>query len=254
MCGDCGCEQANTKYFEEELNKATKTLHLERNILEKNDRIAHQNYHWFEDQRMLALNIMSSPGSGKTSLLEKTLAALNTRYKISVLVGDQQSENDANRLRAFSSAVKQIITHSSCHLDADMIKRELDTYVSPNADVLFIENVGNLVCPAAFDLGESAKIALLSTTEGEDKPIKYPVLFNKASAVLLTKTDLIPYLDWNEEICIQAIRKVNPTAKIIKVSTKTGKGMADWIDYVELLISMKQKQLGCVKHREVHFE
>lgn len=226
MCGDCGCQEANKPFFSE-------TIHLEKNILEKNNHIAHHNHHWFHDHKVMAINMMSSPGSGKTTLLEKTASLLNIPF--SILVGDQQTDNDATRLQLAGARVRQITTHSSCHLDASMVEKELE-FVSSKDKILFIENVGNLVCPSAFDLGENKRVALLSTTEGEDKPEKYPVLFHKADLIILTKSDLIPYLDWDENKCMESIRKVNPKAKVLKLSCKNGEGLNDWITYLNELI------------------
>ena len=221
MCGDCGCEVANADHFQQ-------TVHLEIDVLKKNNHIAHQNHHWFGDHGVMAINLMSSPGSGKTALLEKTSQDFKDT-PFSILVGDQQTDNDATRLQLSGARVRQITTHSSCHLDASMIEKELD-FVKEK--LLIIENVGNLVCPSAFDLGENKRVALLSTTEGEDKPEKYPVLFNKADLIIITKSDLIPYLDWDEVKCLDSIRKVNPKARIIKISSKTGEGMNLWYDFL----------------------
>lgn len=231
MCGDCGCQEANAEHFPK-----SETVHLGLDILKKNNQIAHHNHHWFEDNKVLAINMMSSPGAGKTALLERTIKELDPEIKISLLTGDQQTDNDATRLQLAGGRVRQITTHSSCHLDASMVEKELKDFVQPDDRILFIENVGNLVCPSAFDLGENIRVALLSTPEGEDKPEKYPVLFHKASLILLTKSDLIPHLDWSEEKCIESIRKVNPNAPIIKVSSKTGEGMNNWYNYLKELI------------------
>lgn len=230
MCEDCGCDTANAEFFPE--MPKTDSIHLSVDILAKNDHIAHNNWHWFDNHKVLPINLMSSPGSGKTTLLEKTLAKLGKNFKLKTLVGDQQTDNDAKRLNMAGGQAKQITTHSSCHLDAQMIQNELGSCVTGDEDILFIENVGNLVCPSAFALGEHLKVALLSSTEGEDKPEKYPVLFNKADLILLTKSDLIPYLDWKEEKCLDSIKKVNPKAQIIKISAKSGEGMEDWYDFL----------------------
>lgn len=229
MCGDCGCQEANREFFP---TKEISTIHMAKDILEKNNHIAHHNHHWFHDHHICALNMMSSPGAGKTALLERTLKDLKEKISMTTLVGDQQTDNDATRLQLAGGKVRQIATHSSCHLDASMVEKELKDFVNEATDILFIENVGNLVCPSAFDLGENRRVALLSTTEGEDKPVKYPVLFNKVHLVILTKMDLVPYLDWDKEKCIEYIRQVNPTAQIIELSTKTGEGLEDWYQYV----------------------
>ncbi len=240
MCEDCGCHEGNEKaYFDKEKHSHDhahdhqhKTVDLELSVLAKNDHIAHHNWHWLDDNHVTAVNMMSSPGSGKTYLLEKTLAALKGKLNVTVLVGDQQTNNDAERLMGKGGNVKQINTVSSCHLDAAMIEKELGSFVDGSEDLLIIENVGNLVCPAAFKLGEKHRVALLSTTEGEDKTIKYPVLFHSADVILITKTDLIPHLEWNLDKALQYLKQVNPKAKVIQVSAKNGEGMSEWIDYL----------------------
>lgn len=250
MCKDCGCQEALGKklahhhhhhhdhgHTHTHGSDNSKTLTVEQNVLQKNDTIAHQNWHWLDDHRVMSLNMMSSPGAGKTALLEATLATLKDRIKIAVLVGDQQTDNDAKRLEVDGVEVKQINTHSSCHLDAAMIEKELGSFVSGDEDLLIIENVGNLVCPAAFDLGEKQKVALLSVTEGEDKPAKYPVLFHDADVILISKTDLVPHLDWDREAALEYIRQVNAKADIIELSAKTGEGMNAWCDYLLGIVS-----------------
>ncbi|MCK5071959.1 MAG: hydrogenase nickel incorporation protein HypB [Bacteriovoracaceae bacterium] len=231
MCEDCGCQEANEKHFHDSSN--SRTVEIETNVLKENNHLAHHNHHWFHDNNVKVLNMMSSPGTGKTALLEKTINTLSDEKKITILVGDQQTDHDAERLLNSGGNVKQINTHSSCHLDARMISRELGGFVSGEEDILVIENIGNLVCPAAFDLGENIKVALLSTTEGEDKPVKYPVLFNKANLIIITKIDLMPHLDWSLEKTKNYIRQVNPNAKIIALSAKSGEGMNEWVDYLK---------------------
>lgn len=246
MCKDCGCSSANEEYFskshahthhhhQSEVHQGphSRTIKMEEDVLKKNNELAHQNFHYFDDHKIRAVNLISSPGSGKTTLLEATLRHPKIKEKkVSILVGDQQTDHDAERLLNYGGDVKQINTHSSCHLDAQMIQRELGGFVSGEEDLLIIENIGNLVCPAAFDLGEQEKIAILSITEGEDKPIKYPVLFNQAKLVVITKMDLSPYLDYNLEKTKTYIRQVNPKAKIIEVSAKSGEGMDQWVSYL----------------------
>ncbi len=227
MCGDCGCSEGNKDYFVED-----KTMHVTLDVLQKNKDIAHDNWHWFDDRQILPLNLMSSPGSGKTLLLEKTFSHFKDELKMMALIGDQQTDRDAIRIQKAGGLAKQITTNSACHLDALMVQNNLSD-IDEETKLLFIENVGNLVCPSAFDLGEKKKVALLSTTEGEDKPLKYPVLFYKADVIIITKTDLIPYLDWDEDFCLQCIRKVNPKAIIIKLSAKSETGMQAWYDYLE---------------------
>ncbi len=252
MCKDCGCQDAlKTKldhhhhhqhdHSHQHSHADAKTLTVEQSVLHKNDVIAHQNWHWLDDQGVMAVNIMSSPGAGKTALLETTLTKLKAKLNISVLVGDQQTDNDARRLQTAGVQVKQINTYSSCHLDANMIQKELGDFISGNEDLLLIENVGNLVCPAAFDLGEKHKVAILCVTEGEDKPSKYPVLFHDADIILITKVDLIPHLDWDREVAYKAIRQVNSNAKVIELSAKSGAGVDDWCDAL-LGLGSKTKQ------------
>jgi hydrogenase nickel incorporation protein HypB len=185
---------------------------------------------------VVAVNLISAPGSGKTMLLERTLERLRGRIASAVIAGDQQTDNDARRLQGKGALVCQIETRSACHLDAERIGQVLPSVVTDGVRLLFIENVGNLVCPAAFDLGESFKIALLSATEGEDKPEKYPALFVQAPVVVLTKTDLAPHLDWDVRKCRECLRRVHPGVYIFELSAKTGEGMPQWIAYLEHLV------------------
>lgn len=231
MCTDCGCDTLNSSFFPKMPKKENIILNVP--ILKKNDDLAHENWHWFQNHHILTVNLMSSPGSGKTTLLEATIKQLKDTFVLSTLVGDQQTDNDAIRIQNAGGKAQQITTHSSCHLDAQMIKKELGSFVTGDEDILFIENVGNLVCPSAFALGEHLKVALLSVTEGEDKPEKYPVLFHKADLILITKSDLTPYLDWDEDKCMASIKKVNPIAKIIKISTKSGEGIKEWFEFLK---------------------
>ncbi len=236
MCRDCGCDSANQVAHFVQLVEVPRKLRLEQFVLAKNDRIARENRAWFEKQGMRVLNLISSPGSGKTLLLEKSAQFLrgeSHKFKMAILTGDQEKDFDAQRLKAAGAEVLQLNTLSSCHLDASMIQKQLGIFVRPDLPLLVIENVGNLVCPAAFDLGESQKIALLSTPEGEDKPSKYPLLFHEAALIVLTKIDLIPYLDWSLELCEQHIRRVNATAPILHVSAKTGEGMERWFEFLK---------------------
>jgi hydrogenase nickel incorporation protein HypB len=238
MCRDCGCEQANQKHHHDHrlspqnFGAAPRRIELELNVLAKNDKIAAENRSWLAARKIRALNLISSPGAGKTRLLERSVELLSEGAGMVILTGDQERDFDAQRLRKAGAVVKQINTLASCHLDAAMIQKELGEFVRPEHRILVLENVGNLVCPAAFDLGEAEKVALLSVTEGEDKPAKYPLLFREASAIVLTKIDLIPHLDWNLELCVEHVRKVNPKAPILKVSAKTGEGLADWLEFL----------------------
>jgi hydrogenase nickel incorporation protein HypB len=206
---------------------------LERGLLEKNDALAAQNRAWLSGREVLMLNLVSSPGSGKTSLLERTIRDLKDRHRISVIEGDQATLLDGERIDATGAEVVQVNTGVGCHLEADMIKRGLDTLRPKSGSIVMVENVGNLVCPAMFDLGEKAKVAILSVTEGEDKPLKYPHMFRAAQLILLNKTDLLPYLDFDVDKAIDYGRKVNPDAAIIQTSVKTGEGMAEWYGWIE---------------------
>lgn len=220
-----------------EKSEHSKRITLEQSVLVKNDLIAEQNRRWFVEHDMRAINIISSPGAGKTSLLEKTIelwpSSKNVNLSFTILTGDQEQDFDAQRLSAKGAqSIKQLNTFNSCHLDASMIQNELGVFIKPDNDILIIENIGNLVCPAAFDLGEHEKIAILSVTEGEDKPAKYPLLFHKASLIVITKTDLLPYLDWDKRKCESYIRKLNRIANILYISSKTGEGMNSWLEYL----------------------
>jgi hydrogenase nickel incorporation protein HypB len=206
------------------------TQALEAKILEKNDRLAERNRAYFVGRKLLAVNLMSSPGAGKTTLLEKTLKALEG--EVAVLEGDQETANDAERIRATGAPVLQINTGTGCHLEADMVWAGVQQLDPPTGGTLFIENVGNLVCPALFDLGEDAKVVLFSTTEGEDKPLKYPHMFRRADLVILTKTDLVPHLDFDHEAAIGAVRAVAPDAEILELSSKSGEGMDAWLGWL----------------------
>ncbi|MFZ2658586.1 MAG: hydrogenase nickel incorporation protein HypB [Victivallales bacterium] len=209
-----------------------RVLELERKVLEKNDRFAEENRAFLDKKGILAVNIISSPGSGKTMLLEKTLDRLKGRIPCAVIVGDIQSNNDALRLQGKGAKVHQIETKSSCHLHAEQVGKVFPEVIDRKTKILFIENVGNLVCPAAFDLGENFKIALLSTPEGEDKPIKYPVIFSDAKVIVLTKIDLLNYVDCDLKKVRKNIRQLNPGVFVFELSAKTGEGMDAWIEYL----------------------
>ncbi|MBT3340672.1 MAG: hydrogenase nickel incorporation protein HypB [Planctomycetes bacterium] len=228
MCKDCGCETANAVAVH-----GHRHLDLETRVLAVNDEAAAKNRAWLTERGIKTLNIISSPGSGKTQLLERTLERLAQRgVKVAVIVGDQQTDNDAQRLQGKGAPVIQIETGASCHLNAQQIGNLLPEIIEEDTELLLIENIGNLVCPAAFDLGETAKVALLSVCEGEDKPVKYPLLFHDAAMVLLTKIDLIPHLDWDAEKCHQALHQVAHHGKHLSVSARSGEGMKAWIDWL----------------------
>lgn len=221
---------------------------LEINLLHANQKGADHNRAHFDEWGISCLNIMSSPGAGKTVLLERTLASLNSTYKIAVIEGDMTTELDAERLRQYGVPVMAINTGRSCHLDAKMVAggiHRLEHEYNPNLfDLVFVENVGNLVCPAEFEVGEHAKVALLSVTEGEDKPLKYPIMFQEADCLLITKMDLAPYLEINIECIIANVRQMNPHVTIIPVSAKTGEGLDRWFDWVQSQIVEKPVLVG----------
>jgi len=202
---------------------------LERKVLSENDRIASALRARFQEHGILCLNLVSSPGSGKTSLLERTLEGLPHSDRVAVLTGDIQTENDADRLKRFRFPVRQITTGGTCHLDARMVERHLADWKLKELDLLLIENVGNLVCPASYDLGEAAKIVVLSVTEGEDKPLKYPSIFLKSDLLVLNKMDLLPYVPFDINAATDNAHKVHPGMDIVKVSCLTGKGVHEWM-------------------------
>ncbi len=210
----------------------TRILALGLSLLAKNDRLAERNRGFFIGKGMLALNLVSSPGSGKTTLLERSLDELGKQLRCAVIVGDLETDRDAQRLHRPHAPVVQITTGSACHLDAEMVAKGVDAIDLAGVKVLFIENVGNLVCPASFDLGEMLRVVLLSTTEGEDKPLKYPPIFKSAHVVLLTKTDLAGVLGFDRAAAIQNIRSVAPQARIIELSSRSGEGMDAWYSLI----------------------
>lgn len=213
-------------------NAVTRIARVERDILAKNDELASANRAMFAALGILALNLVSSPGSGKTTLLVKTLQALKGRVPLAVIEGDQQTDNDAERIRSTGVEAIQINTGKGCHLDARMIGHALGEMRLPEKGILFIENVGNLVCPAAFDLGEAAKVVVLSVTEGEDKPLKYPDMFRAAKLMLLNKCDLLPYLAFDVALAEEYARRVNPAIRIIRISATSGEGMTEWLAWL----------------------
>jgi hydrogenase nickel incorporation protein HypB len=229
MCEDCGCSEMENQVVESE---DSLTIHTHTPILSENNALAHKNQHWFDDNDIITINLMSSPGAGKTLLLEKTVEYFGNEINLSILTGDLQTTNDADRLKKVGANAKQITTHSACHLDAKMIADELGGFITPTVDLCIIENVGNLVCPSAFPLGESLRVAMLSITEGEDKPVKYPVMFNKADVIVLTKMDLLPHLKFDMNQCLKYIKQVNPSAKIIELSAFEGTGMNEWFELI----------------------
>jgi hydrogenase nickel incorporation protein HypB len=210
-----------------------RTVQLEQDLLAKNQLIAERNRGWFEGREILAVNLMSSPGAGKTTLLEKTIGVLIHSAPVYVVEGDQATLNDAERIKATGAPVVQINTGTGCHLDADMLARGMTELKPPRGAIVFIENVGNLICPALFDLGERAKVVILSVTEGEDKPIKYPHMFRACQLMLINKTDLLPHLRFDVERCIGYAREINPGIRVITVSAETGEGIGSWHAWLE---------------------
>ena len=208
-------------------------LEVEIDVLDKNNQIAARNRARFAAREQLVLNLVSSPGSGKTTLLTETLMRLKDRVSCAVIEGDQQTVNDAARIRATGTPAIQVNTGKGCHLDAQMIADAAPRLPLESNGILFIENVGNLVCPASFDLGERHKVAVLSVTEGEDKPLKYPHMFAAASVMLLNKVDLLPYLNFDVEKCLACAREVNPDIEIILISATSGEGMDTWLNWLE---------------------
>ena len=206
---------------------------MEGKVLNENARLATELRERFRQHRVLVVNLISSPGSGKTTLLEKTLEALPAVSRIAVLTGDLQTENDANRLKRYGFPVRQITTGGTCHLDARMIEKHIAEWDLDQLDLLIVENVGNLVCPSSYDLGEAAKIVLLSVTEGEDKPLKYPSIFFKSELMVLTKTDLLPYVPFDANVAIANARRVHPEIEVIKVSCLAGDGLCHWMKWLK---------------------
>ena len=254
MCATCGCgDEAGVRVFgpghlghddepahhhehphghEHEHGSAGRTIELQQKILAKNDRLAEDNRAWLTARGILAVNLMSSPGSGKTTLLERTARDAGAGLGLAVIEGDQETTLDASRIEAAGCAVAQINTGAGCHLDASMIASALRALDPRPGSVLVIENVGNLVCPALFDLGEAARVVLSSVTEGADKPIKYPQMFRGADLVLLTKVDLLPYVDFDTERHARDLKLISPQALILPVSATAGDGLAAWYDWL----------------------
>ena len=219
-----------------EKSMTTRIVELRRGILKKNDELAAVLRQRFEAAGVLVLNLVSSPGTGKTAFLERTLRELRGRgARVAALVGDLETDNDARRLAASGAPVQQINTHGICHLDAEMIAKALadgGPFDVSGLDYLFIENVGNLVCPSSYDLGERIRVALLSVTEGEDKPLKYPTLFNSADAAVITKMDLAAACEFDRALALKNINEIRPGIRVFETSAKTGAGMAEWLEYL----------------------
>ncbi|WP_245464952.1 hydrogenase nickel incorporation protein HypB [Mesorhizobium sp. M1E.F.Ca.ET.045.02.1.1] len=212
--------------------RGTTVVELEARLLAKNDTLAMRNRGWFEGREILALNIVSSPGAGKTTLLERTIQDLKDEIPIFVIEGDQATANDGERIRAAGAAAVQVNTGTGCHLEADMVAQALQELRPPSGAMVLIENVGNLVCPALFDLGEDAKVIVLSVTEGQDKPLKYPNMFQAANLMIISKTDLLPYVDFDMDVALANARAVNPAIEAIALSVRNGEGVDQWYGWL----------------------
>jgi hydrogenase nickel incorporation protein HypB len=246
MCINCGCgpgETAPDPHAHHHDHDA-RVLRIEENLLAKNDRLATGNRARFSAAGVFVLNLVSSPGSGKTSLLERTLRDLGAALRFAVLEGDQQTSRDADRIAATGVPVRQINTGAGCHLDAHMVAHGVEAFDLARTDLLMIENVGNLVCPAGFDLGEDHKVALLSVTEGEDKPLKYPQMFRAATLMIINKTDLLPYVDFDLKRCRDFARQVNPNIAILELSCRNGAGLQGWYDWLAKGVRQKRETRG----------
>lgn len=245
MCEHCGCatttdtlvhahehdhahEHEHPHTHEPAPTEQGRKVDVRQSILAHNDRLAEQNRGFFRAKGLFVVNLLSAPGAGKTALIERTLQDWTGQARIAVIVGDLQTENDANRVRARGAEAVQVITGEVCHLDAHMVQHALEQLTLRDAGILIVENVGNLVCPAAFDLGERARVVLMSVTEGEDKPQKYPVIFSRADVVVLSKMDLAEAVGFDRARAVENIRRVAPHAAILDVSAKTGQGMDAW--------------------------
>lgn len=237
MCTHCGCGHSHHHTHDMSVS-GERAIAIEEDILGRNNAIAAENRALFVQKRVLALNLVSSPGSGKTELLTATIMAAKDRLKMAVIEGDQQTSHDADRIRVTGAPAYQINTGKGCHLDANMIKSALADMALEDDSVLFIENVGNLVCPAEFDLGEAHKVAILSVTEGEDKPLKYPDMFRAADVMIINKIDLLPYLRFDIDRCEAYARQVNPSIRILRTSATTYEGMEAWIQWLTVESAM----------------
>ena len=252
MCGTCGCstvgnikihshahqhEQEHNHHHEHDHHhnhgNGNRTVTIAQSILAKNDRLAERNRGFFLAQELLVLNILSSPGSGKTAFLEKTITDLQDKLKLGVIVGDLETDNDGKRLGIGDTSVVQITTGTVCHLEADMVMEAVQKIELNSLDLLIIENVGNLVCPAAYDLGENLRVVLLSVTEGEDKPLKYPTMFKSADVVIVNKIDIAEAVEFKRDEALANIQKVAPQAIIFEVSARKGTGMEAWYGYLK---------------------
>jgi len=249
MCKDCGCSITDTHHSHEHKHhhnnhtnptlEDKKTVEVITKILDANDKQAESNRKHFDQYGIFAINLMSSPGAGKTTLLEKTIEMLNNELKIGVIEGDLETNRDAERIKAKGVPAYQITTGQACHLDAFMVHEGIHHMPLEELDIIFVENVGNLVCPASYDIGTHMNVVLLSVPEGDDKPAKYPVMFRAADLMLITKIDLLPYFEFSVEKAVEEARKLNPKMDIIQISTKTGEGLDKWINYIKLKTSLR---------------
>jgi hydrogenase nickel incorporation protein HypB len=247
VCDTCGCNltPGNKKFAYKPVEPGATTVSVLQNLLKKNDDQAAHNRAHFDARGILAVNLMSSPGSGKTALLEATIRALKNEFGIAVIEGDLETENDAERIRAQGVPAHQIVTGTACHLDAHMVHDALHHMSLEGIDILFIENVGNLVCPASFDLGQHANVTLLSVTEGDDKPAKYPVMFRAADAVLITKTDLLPFLDdFDPARSERHVRNLASPAPVMHLSARRGPGMEAWLDWLRQQLATQRSRVS----------
>jgi hydrogenase nickel incorporation protein HypB len=233
MCGYCGCGQSDHQH-EHHHEHDQRLIAIEQDILAANQDYADKNRAYLSQRGMLALNFVSSPGSGKTTLLVETIRALGGAYPISVIEGDQQTDRDAQRIAETGVSVLQINTGKSCHLDAHRIGHALQDLPLEDNSLVFIENVGNLVCPALFDLGERAKVVILSVTEGDDKPLKYPHMFDQATLMIINKIDLLPYVTFDVDACVAYAKRINPEISVLKTAATTGEGIDVWCDWLRM--------------------
>jgi hydrogenase nickel incorporation protein HypB len=230
-----------------------KRVSVEKNVLSENDRVAASLRESFRKAGVFCLNFIGSPGAGKTALLERTLARLSAHTRVAVLTGDIQTENDAIRLRRYGYPVRQISTGGACHLDARMVERHLDDWVEKGLQLLLIENVGNLVCPTSYDLGENAKVAVLSVAEGEDKPLKYPGIFRKAALMIVTKIDLLPHVPFQLDQARANAHTIHPDMEILEVSATTGVGLDDWMRWLASRRARFSEELQTHQESEVNY-
>jgi hydrogenase nickel incorporation protein HypB len=243
MCATCGCDgnvahdhhhhHHDHDHDHPHVHKASTVIRLERDVLDQNARIAKRNRGWLAERRIMALNLMSSPGAGKTTLLERTIRDLGNSVPIHVVEGDQATDNDAARIRAAGANAFQINTGQGCHLDAKMVSNALEALSPPAQSMLMIENVGNLVCPALFDLGEAARVVIASVTEGDDKPLKYPHMFHAADLVVLNKIDLAPHVPFDVETFFANARRVRPEVQTLSLSAWRGDGLPEWYAWLK---------------------